>query len=198
MVNDGDEYTLEKRSESTSDFFHISRITWIPTAIVAWGIWNAQTDVFPLNEQTLLRPSWFVYGWPICFATSGRGRFNFNSYDGVALAFDLTVSLVILACTVLAVEFVLRIDRLTIRDLFAITAGFSVPLFVWSDNVLLLLEMTLNVAPPLFDNSEIAGDSRLPSRLHLFMVIPLSWGLFCVGFGAVSLLFILGDRTNRS
>jgi hypothetical protein len=81
--------------------------TWIATFIVAWAMWDVQTDSYPATQYST--SSYYVYGWPICFVTSGRGRFNFyRGFNTGFLILDLMVSLVLVACTAFAVETLLR------------------------------------------------------------------------------------------
>jgi hypothetical protein len=162
------------------------RATWWITAIVVWGVWSAQTDCFPLNENQA-RPSWYVYGWPICIATSGRGRFNFVNFDAVALLVDITISLLIVSCTIVTAELLRRrLPRLAIIDMLAITAGFAMVFLFWSGGLNLLWAWVCSADLPEPTISASAGDLQSASRLSPFTTVPLSLGLLCVGFVLVA------------
>ena len=170
---------------------------WWATALVAWGNWNAQTASFPLNEHQA-RPSWFVYGWPVCFGTSGRGRFNFVDFSATVLGFDLACSAVMVACSVFAANaLICCFPRLTIRCIFAILGGVAFACAVWSGNLAWIVHALLGADPPAAGMSAMAGDTQLPSRLTPFVFTPLTVGLFCMGFTFVELVFALIYRLEH-
>lgn len=178
-------------------WFRIRRATWWITAIVVWGNWNAQTDWYPFNENQA-RPSWYVYGWPICFGTSGRGRMNFSSFDARALVVDLTLAVVIVACTIVAAEILCRhMPQLTISDMLAITAGFSIMLLLWTGGLYYLWEWTLGAVLPQPDWSASAGNAQPTDRLSPAITFPLSMGLGGVGFAMVALPLIWVNARAR-
>ena len=165
-------------------------------AIVVWGAWNAQTDCYPLNEHQA-RPSWYVYGWPVCFATSGRGRLNFVSFDAGALAVDLFITLVLVACTLYASEALLgRFPQVTIRDMLAIMTGLSVAFVVWSGGMNWLAERSLGAVQPPADMSASAGDAQTSSRLSWLIILPISLGLASLGFTLFKLPFLCFSRST--
>ena len=175
---------------------HIHRAAWWIAAVVAWGAWNAQTDCFPLNENQA-RPSWYVYGWPICYTTSGRGRFNFRRFDETALIVDVTLSFMMVACTVFSTELLLRhIPRLTIAHMLAVTAGFSATFFLWSGGLDSLWEWTLGAVPPHPEISATAGDVQPMKRLSPVVTFPLSLGMAGIGFATVAMPFIWFNRRS--
>ena len=136
-------------------------------------------------------PSWYVYGWPICFATSGRGRFNFYlGFEVTALILDLVFSLLLVVCTAFAVESLLRrFPTVKVIDLLAIGAGLYVSVFVLSGGLHKPLELIFGAVPPVPNYSAVPGDVRLASRLPVLVTAPLAFGLAAVGFAIVSLSF---------
>lgn len=173
--------------------FRVHRATYWLAAIVVWGAWNAHTDCYPLNEQQA-RPSWYVYGWPVCFGTSGRGRFNFNSFDTTALVFDLAVSAAMVASTVYLGEGLLRrFPQFTMVDMLAIVTGFAVVSFIWSGGMNWLSERILGAVLPAPDISVSAGNAQPTSRMSALIVLPTSVGLASVGFTAFRLPFDILD-----
>ena len=187
----------QREVSSRWGWLRVHPVTLILTSIAVWGLWNVQTDRYPFNERMLLRPSWFIYGWPICFATSWRGRFNIDSIDYAALIFDLLISLAIIFATLWACERILHFEKLSIRHVFAITGGFAVIFFVWSESFQMLLELIMAAEAPRLDGNAQEGNSRTPERLSPFEIIPISWGLFCVGFGLFDRVFIAAGRMLR-
>jgi hypothetical protein len=179
--------------------FRFHRATYWLAAIVVWGAWNAHTDCYPLNEQQA-RPSWYVYGWPVCFATSGRGRFNFVSFDTRALVFDLAISTAMVACTVYLGEGLLRrLPQFTMVDMLAIVTGFAVVSFVWSGGMYWLSGQMLGAVLPAPDFSVSAGNAQPTSRMSALIVLPTSLGLASVGFAAFRLPFdIFGYQGTRN
>ncbi len=169
--------------------FRVNRATCWLAAIVVWGAWNAHTDSYPLNEQQA-RPSWYVYGWPVCFATSGRGRFNFVSFDTTAMAFDLAISVAMIASTVYVGEtLVRRFPQITMADMFAIVTGIAVVCFVWSGGMNWLSERILGAVLPPPDISVSAGNAQPMSRMSALIVLPTCLGLASIGIAVFRLLF---------
>jgi len=171
-------------------------VTGFFTAIVVWGAWNAQTDCFPLNENQAY-PSRYVYGWPVCFATSDFERFNFQfdaftgavGFDGTIFVLDLFVTVVVILATVfMSRSLARRLPRATLSDILAITAGFALMFAVWSGAHYKLLEWTLGAEPPhrLITHTY---DTQIASNLPLIVTVPLSIGLVGVGFAIVKLPF---------
>lgn len=184
---------------------HLHRATWLVTLFVAWGAWNALTDSFPLNEQQA-RPSWYLYGWPICFATSGRGRFNFGGdFYFPSLLIDLLLMLAMLASTVVASEAIIRgLPKLSLRNLLAMVLGVAFGCALWQGTFDRLWELMLGARAPEPNISEVAGELRpafrIPYRLSPFVTWPMTVGFFCLGFsiGAVSLRFIHSALRSRT
>ena len=177
----------------------LHRATWFVGVFVAWGAWNALTDCFPLNENQA-RPSWYLYGWPVCFATSGRGRLNLGPIDGPALLFDLLVLAAVVACTVFALETLMRRwPQFSVRDALAYMAGVAVMLLTWSGTFYWLIEFLLDSTPPLPGISAIEGNVRLTSRLpSVAVTFPLSLGLVAVGATIFKLPFFIFGRHRES
>jgi hypothetical protein len=183
----------------------LHRASWLVTLFVAWGAWNAFTDSFPLNEQQA-RPSWYLYGWPICFATSGRGRFNFGgNFDIPSLMIDLLLMLAMLASTVVACEVIVRgLPKLSLGNLLAIVFGVAVGCVLWQGTFDRLWELTLGFRAPKPNISEVAGELRpafrIPFQLSPFVTWPMTVGFFCIGFSlcAVSLRLIHSAVRSRT
>lgn len=176
----------------------LSRATWWITAFVLWGQWNAFTDCFPLNENQA-RPSWFLYGWPICFATSGRGRFNFGgNFDISSLLFDTIVALLIVVSTVIATETLVRsLPQFSLRSLFAIMFGASLAFAVWSGGAEGFWGLLVDASLPRPDHSELAGDIRPTVRLWPLITWPMTVGILCVGVAGLELSFQLMRRLDH-
>ncbi len=142
--------------------------TWLATGVVAYAMWDLQTDSYPLMQN--VRPDWYVYGWPICFATSGRGRFNF--YLGFKTGFlilDLFVAALLVACTAFAIEALLRrLPKLKPIDVVGLVVGISLAAFVISDQFSRLLTLVFGSIPPKPEHSPVPGDIRLISRMDEF------------------------------
>lgn len=176
------ETELDGHPTNHRPWFSLHRSTCCVGAFVAWGAWNAFTDCYPFN-QIQVRPSSYIYGWPLCFAASARGRLNVHLIDWVALSFDLAVSAVLVACTVLVVETLLRrFPRYSLSDVLACTTGVTVMLFTWSDGFHCPLRLMLGAVPPPLEVSAIPGHIRLTSRLPISVTLPLSLGLVAVGW----------------
>jgi hypothetical protein len=172
--------------------------TWCVLAFVAWGVWNATTDCLPFNENQA-RPSWYVYGWPACFATSSRGRLNLHRIDVPALIVDLTIIAVVIACTIFFTETqTRRWLRLSILDLFAIVTGSAVALFVWSEAFYWPFEFVLGESSRRYFSTTIIGGIVLTSRFPISVILPLSLGLFAVGWALVEVPFLLVYRRRQS
>jgi len=162
-------------------------------------MWNALTDYFPFNENQA-RPSWYIYGWPVCFATSGRCRFNFYlCFDTVALIVDLGVTLVMMAATAFAVETLSRqIPRLRIVDVLGIVTGVALMvLILFNDGLHQPLRFWLGARPPRPDLSAVTGDVRLTSRLPISVRVPLAAGLTAVGLASVQFPIAMWARLRR-
>ena len=160
-------------------------------AFVTWGIWVLQTDNYPIAQG--VRPSWYVYGWPLCFATSGRGRFNFSSFDSLSLAIDLTVALLMLVGTWTTARRAKEyFPRYSIADLAAATFGVAFLMFVASEAYVLIFEL-ISFDRPSPSISEMAGESRPWDRTY--MKLPLCVGIFSVAFAFASTMIA---RLNKS
>jgi hypothetical protein len=175
----------------------VGRTTWVVAGIVVVGVWNAQTDHWPISDG--VRPSWYVYGWPVCFGTSGRGRFNWVSYDARALLFDLVVSAAIIAGTIMTTEILNRvIPRVALRSMLAIVGGASFVFAVWSGRLNWFLFLVLKASLPGATVSATAGNIQPAHRLSPFVTFPLTVGLFCAGFATVELAFRMLIRLQRA
>ena len=186
-------------SSQFSIMSHLHRTTWWIAALVLWGAWNGQTDCYPFNESQA-RPSWYVYGWPICFGTSGRGRLNFDSFAMTALVVALVLALMIVACTVFAAELLRRhAPRFTISDMLAITVGVSVVVAFWTGGLYCLWQKAFGAVLPPPDWSATAGNAQPMGRLSPLITFPLSVGLTSVGFTifALPLAWINSRRGQR-
>lgn len=148
--------------------------------VVAIGLWGIQADYFPIPQD--VRPSWYVYGWPICFGTCSRDRFALNTFSGTAAIIDLLASLGMLIATFFAVHHLSATRTRTLRQLFAIVTGCAVVLFVVSGGLHSMLSM-LGFTPPRPEISEIAGNSRPLRRLLSPLIIPgVVVALFAAGY----------------
>lgn len=164
--------------------------TWLTTAAVSWVMWDLQTDNYPAMENA--RPDWYIYGWPICFATSGRGRFNF--YLGFKTGFmilDVLIAVMLVACTPFAVETLVRQlknhKRFNAIDYIGIVVGICLAALVVSDEFGRLLTLLFGSVAPLPEYSPIPGDLRLVSRMDVFKLTPLAIGVAAVGYTMVKL-----------
>ena len=161
----------------------VFRASWLLAGLVAMGNWCIQTDYFPIPQG--VRPSWYVYGWPICFGTSGRGRFNFSSFDWAALTIDVVVFVLMVGCTMIASNYILRrFPRYSLLDALAAICGFSI-LFavIFGGTASLLSDCGFDLPSP--DYSEMAGNTRVWSRLSPLVMLSLWLGTFSCGFAAV-------------
>lgn len=184
---------------TTRSKFHLHCVTQWLAVVVAWGAWNAYTDCYPLGLQQA-RPSWYEYGWPVCFATSSRGMFNFVSFDTTALAFDLAISLAMVAATVYAGEaLVRRFPQLTMADMFAVVTGFAVMSFAWSGGMSWACERIMGALPPPPEMAASAGNLQPTHRVSALIVLPASLGLASIGFVVFRLPFdILSHKWTRN
>jgi hypothetical protein len=155
-----------------------SPLPLIATILVSLSVWSAQTDNFPVAQG--IRPSWYVYGWPVCFATSGRGRFNVSSFDAPSLILDLVISVVLIVCTWLAAKHLLsHLKQFSILELIAITTGFAFVFFLISGAMSSTTEL-LGFPMPDEQISSMAGNTRRWERFS-----PVAWLLFSVGFFSI-------------
>lgn len=164
--------------------------TWLMTAFVLLGAWNAQTDGFPIPDMA--RPSWYVYGWPVCFGNSSRGRCRLHRYpfDSTALLFDLMISGVAVVTTVYTTEsLVRRFPRLSVLDMLAMVTGMSLMCFMLSSGFVGLLEQLLGAVPPPLGLSAMAGNVRYTSAFGSLGELPLALGLASIGFALFKLPF---------
>lgn len=157
----------------------VRRTAFLFTAIVVLGLWNAQTDYYPLNEQQA-RPEYYAYGWPICFCVSSRGRFNFVGFSGTALAFDSTISLAMVACTVYVGQALgKRFPIMTLKDMFAILTSSAVAVAVLSGRMNWLYRQVLGAEIPKPGYAEALGDVQHTSW---FITVPIGLGLASIGY----------------
>ena len=155
------------------------------TAPVALFIWSVQTDGFPLSQN--VRPSSYIYGWPICFGTSSRGRFNFSSFDLAALAIDIYVFTVLVSCTFIAVRHILRrFPQYSLLEALTMLAGFGLSC-VFVCGLLNPILAAVGYVPADPDYSETARNTRVLSRLFPLQIVSLCVGTFSVGLTTVVL-----------
>ena len=156
------------------------RITIALVAFVAFGLWIVQTDCFPISQN--IRPSWYLYGWPICFATSARDRFGFMTFKLAPLTIDAIIALLMLGCTYVATRhFAKRNRTFTLTDALAATAGFAMALIVITGAYSTLLEM-VSFPPPVTGYSEMDGNSRPLNRISIAAIPSICIGFFSIGF----------------
>lgn len=158
--------------------------SWLAVLVVSIGLWGIQVDYFPIPQD--IRPSWYVYGWPICFGTGSRDRFALSTFSGTAAIIDLLTSLVMLIATFLAVRHLSTTRRRTLRQLLAIVTGCAVLFFVITGGLHATLS-TLGFTPPRPGISEIAGNSRPLRRLLSPLILP---GVVVALFAAGHTLFM--------
>lgn len=163
------------KSDRRTRLYVLAASAWVG-ASVFW----VQSNGFPLYQS--IRPSWYVYGWPVCFATAGRGRFNFSSFSWRALAIDLLVSAVVL---VLAMATAKRLaesgGRLAMVDLLAGLAGVASLLLIYFGSMAPFLNPA-DFLWPAPGSSEVAGDLRVYTRLPVLGVAGLWFGTFSIGY----------------
>lgn len=157
-----------------------SAASWLAVSVVGLALWGIQTDFFPISQN--IRPSWYVYGWPICFGTCARNRFCLNTFSGTAAITDLLVSIMMLIATYVTVRHVRTMGSRTLRHRFAIVTGCAVLFFVMSDGLQSTLS-AIGFPPPRPGISEVAGNSRPLRRLLSPLILPgIGLGLFACGY----------------
>ncbi|TWT86360.1 hypothetical protein [Neorhodopirellula pilleata] len=153
---------------------------WLAVFVVAVGLWGIQADFFPVRQD--VRPSWYVYGWPVCFGTCSRDQFSLNTFSGTAASIDLFASLVMLIGTYFTVHQLSAMRIRTLRHLFAIVTGCSVLFFVVSGGLQSTLSM-IGFQPSRPEISEIAGNFRPLRQLLSPLILPgIVVALFSAGY----------------
>lgn len=165
-------------------------------ALVAVAVWSATTDAFPVNERQPW-PSWHVYGWPVAFATSSRGRLDWQDFHRAACLFDLALGAVLIAAAWHMARSIARIfPRLTLRHGLALLAGASLAFAATSDPGAWLLFELLGATPPYPQMSATAGELRPLAQLPV-SAWPVVIGLFALGYAAANLILALAARLLR-
>lgn len=159
--------------------------------VVLWGQWIAQTDSYPISQG--FQPSWYLYGWPLCFATGSRSRFVFSGFSLPAFLIDAVVSAAMLGGAWLTVrQWEQRAKRklVSIRTAVACVAGLACVYLVMSDGYTTVLE-AISFPPPSAQVSEVEGNSRSLSRIDPYAVPSLAYGAFFAGDGSVVALSLI-------
>ena len=157
-------------------------------SFVAFGLWVVQTDCFPIAQG--VRPSWYLYGWPICFATSSRNRFGFTTFQFLPLLIDLMATSFMLACTYCTARHLQRQNKFVLSDVFSGIAGIAFMLMVVTGPFFSLLEMA-SFSPPVHGYSELDGNSRPLYRISTIAVPSLCLAVFSIGFAVSSTMLSL-------
>jgi len=167
--------------------------TWLLSLCVLYGAWGALADDFPFNEQGVW-PTFYTYGWPICFATSSRARFDFHRawVDVSAFVFDAVLVLLTFLATIIAAELIARMFRRhTIIDFIVIVlaslAGLTIVIALWRGDLDSVYEIAGNGLPSP-SLAAVAGQARPISQVDGSIIGPMSVGLFCVGWLACAVL----------
>jgi len=172
---------LIKTWNSPKESSKANRAAWIATAFVAWGAWNALTDDYPLNENQA-RPSWYVYGWPICLGTSGRGRFPISDFSGSALAIDLLVWALLIIFTYTCIARQMRsYPQFSLRQWFSAVVGLSIALAISAGAHYRVLTLLTGSQLPFPNSSAIGGQITPLSQTSIIVAVPLFVGVFSVG-----------------
>ncbi len=157
--------TLTTASPSYSTAF----ATWFTVFVVAIGLWGIQGDYFPIPQD--VRPSWYVYGWPICFGTCSRDRYGLDSFNALAALIDAIISLLMLTATFVTCRHVLTTNWNALHQLLAMVAGCAMLFFLFLGGLHVLLSL-FKCFPPPPEISEVAGNSRPNQRLMSPPVLP--------------------------
>lgn len=160
-------------------------------SFVLFGLWVVQTDHFPLTQG--IQPSWYVYGWPICFATSSRDRFGFSTFQLFPLIVDLVIAVFMLFCTCWITRILLRQNTFTLSDLLAGTVGLALTLTAVTGSLFTLLELA-SFPVPMHGCSVMDGESRPLYRIPIIAVPAICFGIFSIGYIVSSaILQIVGN-----
>ena len=154
--------------------------TWFAIFVVAIALWGIQLDYFPISQD--VRPSWYVYGWPICFGTCSRDRFGFDSFSVTAAIFDSVTSFLMLTATYATTRHTVSTKRRESHRLFATVTGFATLFFVVFGGLHAVLSL-FGYSPPLPEISEVAGNSRPNQRLQSPPILPgILTGAYAIGY----------------
>ena len=165
---------------------HASTITLWVTAFVFLAVWCAQTDNFPVQQG--VRPSWYVYGWPFCFATSSRGRFNFTSFDTRSLIADGLISLLLITSTWFTSKHLIsNLPTFSITQMIAATTGIAF-VFLFVSGAVTSFYGLLNFPLPHEMASAMAGNARRWERISLLSKFALCIGIFSAAYMITILL----------
>ena len=158
----------------------VLRARVLAVLFVMFGLWIVQTDCFPMTQD--LRPSWYLYGWPICFATASRRRFQFTSFDTTSFLIDLFVTTLMTICAFLAGRhFERKKYSFSLGDALAAITGIALMLLVISNSYSSLLE-NLSFSLPQPSVSEMDGNVRPLVRISPLAIPSLCVGAFSIGF----------------
>ena len=188
---------LRLPNQPAHSIFRRPEARWLLSAFVLWGSWNAMSETFPFYEDHVW-PTWYVYGWPICFATSGRGRLNFVDFSRGSLILDVIVGAVLVTATFFVVGKACRtLPRISLGAILIAICGASFLFAFWAGRLDGIWGTVFGAQLPADDISAIAGNAQPISRLGDSVVLPISVGIFCVGCAIPSALSRAAQTLGR-
>ena len=158
----------------------------VMTIGVAVSLWAIQTDFFPIEQGA--RPSYYLYGWPICFATCARLRWGHHDFSTMAFVINEIASVIMISATYVTFRQIpavfLRIAR---YQVFAGIAGFLMVAFLLSGGLKITIETLL------FDlNTDPSGSVGLPrlwEEIDSRLILPgIVAGMFSIGYAFVEII----------